>query len=119
MMADQTVYSTTSPVTNERLVHMARLLLKQWDVEAKAIDVIQSGQMALVWKVYTDDGPKCLKRIHRPKKRPSSRFTHKTLWQKRGFMFRASLRHATTACLNNTARFYLCCTTGLKEHRLI
>jgi len=69
MMADQTVYSTTSPVTNERLVHMARLLLKQWDVEAKAIEVIQSGQMALVWKVYTDDGPKCLKRIHRPKKK--------------------------------------------------
>ncbi|AGT31162.1 spore coat protein [Geobacillus genomosp. 3] len=68
-MADQTIYSTAPPAANERLIHMARLLLKQWDVEARAIDVVQSGQMALVWKVHTDDGPKCLKRIHRPEKK--------------------------------------------------
>ncbi|OQP05577.1 spore coat protein [Geobacillus sp. 46C-IIa] len=68
-MADQTVYSTAPSAATERLVHMARLLLKQWDVEAKAIDVVQSGQMALVWKVHTDGGPKCLKRIHRPEKK--------------------------------------------------
>ncbi|AKM18107.1 Spore coat protein I [[Flavobacterium] thermophilum] len=68
-MADQTVYSTAPSAAAERLVHMARLLLKQWDIEAKAIDVVQSGQMALVWKVHTDGGPKCLKRIHRPEKK--------------------------------------------------
>lgn len=52
-----------------KLIYIASLILKNWDLQIEEIEMIQSGQMALVWKVYTSDGPKCLKRIHRPEKK--------------------------------------------------
>ncbi|WP_242688916.1 CotS family spore coat protein [Bacillus sp. Cs-700] len=53
----------------EKLIKLAELLLPNWNVNVQSIEVIQGGQMALVWKFMTDEGPKCLKRIHRPEKK--------------------------------------------------
>ena len=53
----------------EKLLKLAELLLPNWNLNVESIEVIQGGQMALVWKFMTDEGPKCLKRIHRPEKK--------------------------------------------------
>ncbi|MED3600857.1 spore coat kinase CotI [Bacillus subtilis] len=53
----------------KKLTELAENVLQGWDVQAEKIDVIQGNQMALVWKVDTDSGAVCLKRIHRPEKK--------------------------------------------------
>ncbi|MDP4550815.1 CotS family spore coat protein [Alkalihalobacillus macyae] len=53
----------------EKLIKLAELLLPNWELNVQSVEVIQGGQMALVWKFMTDEGPKCLKRIHRPEKK--------------------------------------------------
>lgn len=58
-----------TPEMQEKLIKLAELLLPNWNVNVQSIEVIQGGQMALVWKFMTDEGPKCLKRIHRPEKK--------------------------------------------------
>lgn len=52
-----------------KLIHLAHQILKNWEFQVKHIQVIQSGEMALVWKVQTDKGPICLKRLHRQEKK--------------------------------------------------
>jgi spore coat protein I len=56
-------------IENEKLIQLATLILNNWDFTIENIEIVQSGQMTLVWKVHTDCGVKCLKRIHRPEKK--------------------------------------------------
>ncbi|HEU5140396.1 MAG TPA: CotS family spore coat protein [Bacillales bacterium] len=58
-----------TPEMRERLTLLGREILKEWDLDVQDIEVVQGGQMALVWKVTTPDGPVCLKRINRPEKK--------------------------------------------------
>lgn len=58
-----------SPEEEAKLVKLAEYIITSWDVAVDRIEVIQGGQMALVWKIHTPDGPVCLKRIHRPEKK--------------------------------------------------
>ncbi|MCL1631316.1 CotS family spore coat protein [Sporolactobacillus sp. CPB3-1] len=53
----------------ESLVKIASAILGCWEINVQSIELIQGGQMALVWKIDTDKGPLCLKRIHRPEKK--------------------------------------------------
>lgn len=57
------------PEMVEKLNSLALTLLGKWPFSINAIELIQGGQMAIVWKVDTDRGPLCLKRIHRPEKK--------------------------------------------------
>ncbi|MGM0836813.1 MAG: CotS family spore coat protein [Bacillota bacterium] len=58
-----------SPEEEQRLISLAETILKNWEVTVNQIEVVQGGQMALVWKIHTSEGPICLKRIHRPEKK--------------------------------------------------
>lgn len=58
-----------TPEMREKLSILGREIMKQWDLVVDSIEVVQGGQMALVWKVMTPDGPVCLKRINRPEKK--------------------------------------------------
>lgn len=58
-----------SPEEEAKLVKLAEYIITSWDVSVDRIEVIQGGQMALVWKIHTPNGPVCLKRIHRPEKK--------------------------------------------------
>jgi spore coat protein I len=58
-----------TPEEEAKLIKLAETIIQQWDVTVDRYEVIQGGQMALVWKLYTDRGPICLKRIHRPEKK--------------------------------------------------
>ncbi|WP_223700662.1 CotS family spore coat protein [Sutcliffiella deserti] len=58
-----------SPEEEQKLISLAETILKNWDVTVNQIEVVQGGQMALVWKIQTNTGPICLKRIHRPEKK--------------------------------------------------
>lgn len=58
-----------SPEEEQRLISLAETILKNWEVTVTQIEVVQGGQMALVWKIHTSEGPICLKRIHRPEKK--------------------------------------------------
>lgn len=51
------------------LIKLGLFLLESWDIQVKSIQVIQGNQMALVWKLETDKGFLCLKRLHRPEKK--------------------------------------------------
>lgn len=57
-------------------------MIQHWDIQATTIELIQGGQLALVWKIHTADGPFCLKRIHRPEKRLYFLFTLKIILPK-------------------------------------
>jgi spore coat protein I len=58
-----------TPEMTEKLIKIASSILHNWDINVQEIELIQGGQMALVWKLFTDKGPLCLKRIHRPEKK--------------------------------------------------
>lgn len=58
-----------TPEMTEKLIKLASTILHYWDISVQEIELIQGGQMALVWKIITDKGPLCLKRIHRPEKK--------------------------------------------------
>lgn len=58
-----------TPEMTEKLIKLASTLLHNWKINVQSIELIQGGQMALVWKILTDKGPLCLKRIHRPEKK--------------------------------------------------
>ncbi len=58
-----------TPEMVEKLNQLASSLLNNWAIEVQNIELIQGGQMAIVWKLATDRGPLCLKRIHRPEKK--------------------------------------------------
>lgn len=57
------------PIMIEKLNRLATVMIEYWDIHVQSIELIQGGQMALVWKLLTDRGPLCLKRIHRPEKK--------------------------------------------------
>lgn len=61
--------SQLTPEMREKLTLLAEVIMKNWPFEAREIEVIQGEEMALVWKVMTDQGMKCLKRINRPEKK--------------------------------------------------
>ncbi|WLR42992.1 CotS family spore coat protein [Bacillus carboniphilus] len=58
-----------TPQEIERLTRFAETMMVHWPFTVTSIEVIQGGQLALVWKIHTNQGPFCLKRIHRPKKK--------------------------------------------------
>lgn len=58
-----------TPEEEAKLVKLAEYIITSWDIAVERIEVIQGGQMALVWKIHTNNGPVCLKRIHRPEKK--------------------------------------------------
>ncbi|RYL94402.1 CotS family spore coat protein [Sporolactobacillus sp. THM7-4] len=58
-----------TPEMTEKLIQLASTLLLNWDLNVQNIELVQGGQMAIVWKFTTDKGPYCLKRIHRPEKK--------------------------------------------------
>ncbi|MDP5276420.1 CotS family spore coat protein [Chengkuizengella axinellae] len=58
-----------SPEEEQKLIHLAETIMNNWNMNVTNIEVIQGGQMAIVWKVHTETGPVCLKRIHRPEKK--------------------------------------------------
>ncbi|AIE59415.1 CotS family spore coat protein [Bacillus methanolicus] len=58
-----------TPEEEAKLTRLAESIIQYWDVSITSIEVIQGGQMALVWKINTSEGPICLKRIHRPEKK--------------------------------------------------
>ncbi|WP_311775092.1 CotS family spore coat protein [Alkalihalobacillus sp. TS-13] len=58
-----------TPEMLERLQLLAEKLIVNWDFEVQSIELIQGGQMALVWKIMTEKGPRCLKRMNRPEKK--------------------------------------------------
>lgn len=57
------------PAQESLLIKLGLFILENWDIQVKSIQVIQGNQMALVWKVETDRGFLCLKRLHRPEKK--------------------------------------------------
>ncbi|RYL93359.1 CotS family spore coat protein [Sporolactobacillus sp. THM19-2] len=67
--AEEKKEENLDPVMVEKLIRLASSILKYWDISVSQIELIQGGQMALVWKIMTDRGPLCLKRIHRPEKK--------------------------------------------------
>ncbi|AWC28955.1 MULTISPECIES: CotS family spore coat protein [Bacillus cereus group] len=60
---------TLSPEEEQKLVALAETMIKHWDIDPTTIELIQGGQLALVWKIHTSNGAFCLKRIHRPEKK--------------------------------------------------
>ncbi len=66
-LEEETVELT--PEMQEKLIKIAQLLLPNWELNVQSVEVIQGGQMTLVWKLMTGEGPKCLKRILRPEKK--------------------------------------------------
>ncbi len=59
-----------SPEEELKLIKLAEAMVGHWDVNVDRVEIVQGGQMAIVWKVYTSDGGSiCLKRIHRPEKK--------------------------------------------------
>lgn len=58
-----------TPEMREKLTLLAGEIIKAWNVNVQSIEVVQGAQMALVWKIVTDEGIICLKRIHRPEKK--------------------------------------------------
>ncbi len=58
-----------TPEEEAKLVKLAEYIITSWDIAVERIEVIQGGQMALVWKIHTNNGSVCLKRIHRPEKK--------------------------------------------------
>ena len=58
-----------TPEEEQKLVQLAGTVIQNWNVTIENIEVIQGGQMALVWKLQSNLGPICLKRIHRPEKK--------------------------------------------------
>ncbi|HET7579643.1 MAG TPA: CotS family spore coat protein [Bacillales bacterium] len=61
--------SELTPEMREKLMILGGEIMKQWDLEVTDLELVQGGQMALVWKVNTPEGPVCLKRINRPEKK--------------------------------------------------
>ncbi|RYM05625.1 CotS family spore coat protein [Sporolactobacillus sp. THM7-7] len=66
---EETEEPELTPEMIEKLVKLASTLLPNWELNVQNIELIQGGQMALVWKFTTDKGTYCLKRIHRPEKK--------------------------------------------------
>ncbi|MFS1515556.1 CotS family spore coat protein [Bacillus sp. SCS-151] len=58
-----------TPEEEEKLLKLAETIMPYWDFSITNIEVIQGGQMALVWKIHTTEQVICLKRIHRPEKK--------------------------------------------------
>lgn len=68
-IAEESEVYILSPEEEQKLILLAETIIQNWDVTVSNTEVIQGGQMALVWKLHTADGPLCLKRIHRPEKK--------------------------------------------------
>ena len=68
-MVDKTNNEILALHKTQQLNRLAEQLLKYWEINMKSIQLIQGGEMALVWKIETDQGPVCLKRLHRQEKK--------------------------------------------------
>lgn len=52
----------------QRMVELGKQILKNWELTIHEIEVIQWGQITLVWKIKSDQGLICLKKLNRPEK---------------------------------------------------
>ena len=52
----------------QKMVELGKQILKNWDLTIHEIEAIQWGQITLVWKIKTDQGLICLKKLNRPEK---------------------------------------------------
>lgn len=52
----------------QKMIELGKQILKNWDLTIHEIEVIQWGQITLVWKIKTDQGLICLKKLNRPEK---------------------------------------------------
>jgi spore coat protein I len=66
---DSSAQPELTPEMIESLNTLAGRLMESWPLSVESIEMVQGGQMALVWKIMTDQGPKCLKRMNRPEKK--------------------------------------------------
>lgn len=46
-----------TPEEEAKLRDLAAVIMENWNVSVQDIEVIQGGQMALVWKIHTTEGP--------------------------------------------------------------
>lgn len=53
----------------QKMVELGRQIMKNWDINIYEIEVIQWGQITLVWKIKSDQGLICLKKLNRPEKK--------------------------------------------------
>lgn len=67
------------------LIKLGLFLLQNWDIQISSIQLIQGNQMALVWKLETDRGNICLKRLHRPEKKAKFSIYAQNYLAKKGF----------------------------------
>lgn len=78
-------FNQIDSVAEELLIKLGLFLLQNWDIHVKSIQVIQGNQMALVWKLETDKGILCLKRLHRPEKKAKFSIHAQDFLAKKGF----------------------------------
>lgn len=52
----------------QKMVELGKQILKNWDLTIQEIEVIQWGQITLVWKIKSNQGLICLKKLNRPEK---------------------------------------------------
>lgn len=104
---EEAVY-TLSPEEEQKLVALAETMIQHWDIQATTIELIQGGQLALVWKIHTADGPFCLKRIHRPEKRLYFLFTLKIILPKRHACSEHNSKQSESV-IYKTRTIFICC----------
>lgn len=69
------ISNQTLPELNEvilekqKMVELGKQIMKYWDITIYEIEVIQWGQITLVWKIKSDRGLICLKKLNRPEKK--------------------------------------------------
>ena len=114
---EEAVY-TLSPEEEQKLVALAETMIQHWDIQATTIELIQGGQLALVWKIHTTDGPFCLKRIHRPEKKALFSIHAQDYLAKKGMRVPSIIPSKGISYIQNTVHFYLLFMSGLREDRL-
>ena len=55
-------------VEKQKMIELGKQIMKNWDLTIYEIEVIQWGQITLVWKIKSDQGLICLKKLNRPEK---------------------------------------------------
>ncbi|WP_257958976.1 CotS family spore coat protein [Bacillus sp. V3-13] len=82
---EQTGEAILTVEEQEKLTKLAESMMQFWDIPITSIELIQGGQMALVWKIHTPGGAVCLKRIHRPEKKALFSINAQNYLAKKGF----------------------------------
>lgn len=70
MVMDSYVQTEAEDIRQEKqkMIELGTHILKNWELTIHEIEVIQWGQITLVWKIESDQGLICLKKLNRPEK---------------------------------------------------